>query len=165
MDLEINCGSTTLPGRHSKRLHTFWKHAPPAAHRIERAGPKTDGKNQFIEVPVTSKQNWLGFLAKDGDVRLERLTSIDQLFDAATYSLARQRKMDAPVKHLCFLTHNTYDYGDGNSPMKCKRLILETLLDRLPEMADRIGFTPCPGTVPGIANALEKCNNIKSACE
>jgi hypothetical protein len=139
IELGMDSGSTSLPGRQWNSRNALWRKAPVWIHAVE---------GKFIEVPVTSHINLFGFLSKNGDVRFEKEPPMEHVIRAVTQCLKTQEKNKAPVYHVCFLTHNSYDYGTGPiQSLPSKRMILESVLDQLPVMLADQGFELVAGTV------------------
>lgn len=154
IELGITSGSTSLPGRYWKARHSLWRKVPCWIHVM-----KAEDHPGFIEVPVTSHVNLLGLLTPHGDVRFENEPSVARVFHAVKQCLLVQQKANAHVYHVCFLTHNSFDYGTGTFlSMPNKRGVVEAILDNLPTALDHLGFELVPATVPEAAARFRESN-------
>lgn len=115
----INCGSTSLPGRFWKIRDAVWVGKRRDIHKVSLINRLIEGDSEFIDVPATSHLNRFGLISKHGDIRMEKIQDITQFNKACIQSIEWQLKNKSDLLHLCFFTHNSFNFGtEPNSNMK-----------------------------------------------
>lgn len=157
-DLGFTHGSVSQPGRAVTRFRAVWTDACPDVHRAHRAFRMAPGNLDFVEVPLTSdrerRAHWTGV----GDVRIESTTP-DEIAVAVRQEVSRQVAEDAPVKHVCFLTHNTVNYWSDQASDREKRGVLTEAIRRIEEIADELSLDVNGATVGEVREAFLSVEN------
>ncbi|MHA1891430.1 MAG: polysaccharide deacetylase family protein [Promethearchaeota archaeon] len=159
-------GSTSFPGRNMKRNCALWRGKRRDVHRTHPGNRLIAGDLNFVDVPVTSRVDVLGYnqlFFKHGDIRFERLDIADgpkHFVLACKQSLRWQFKHHSPVKHLCFFTHNLYKYSESSlSPevpgdFKDLTSVIQSVFTALPEIARSFSLRIKPSTVRDLSRKV-----------
>ena len=149
--LGFRSGSVSQPGRCAPGICAVWTGADRSVHRAHRAFRSVAGALDFVEVPVTTStavtEHWTG----TGDTRFEGC-EVKQVLAGVDDHLQWQIDHAAPLKHLCFFTHNFVSYRDGEPESRLR--VLRGGVERLPEALGRRGMEPRGCTVTLAAENL-----------
>lgn len=149
--LGFRCGSVSQPERCAPRVCAVWAGADRSVHRAHRAFRPVAGDLDFVEVPVTvdsrRRDHWTG----TGDTRFEGC-DVEQVLAGAEDHLRWQVENNAPLKHLCFFTHNFVGYDEADPQSRLP--ILRGVVDRLPEVLAPLDLAPQGRTVSATGEAF-----------
>lgn len=126
LELGIDRGSVSLPGRHLQRFHAVWPQAELFAHWAQLADRQASGDSRFFEVPVTGDLERPGHSGRDDydvpHLRFERGDLAERLEPIVEMNLRAQVEQNTAPQTLCFMTHNTRDYRDAAEPARANLL-------------------------------------------
>ncbi|MBD3350157.1 MAG: polysaccharide deacetylase family protein [Candidatus Lokiarchaeota archaeon] len=154
LENDIDCGSTSLPGRYIPRWNAKWRNKRHDVHKCNIINRLISGNMDFVDVPLTSKTGLFGILSRNGDTRFERVKSKEEvkyIIEAIDYTLNWQIKNKSTINHICLFTHNVYDYSPNPSGFeRYKGDILQNFLDRLPLIEKKYDCKIVGETISGI---------------
>jgi hypothetical protein len=152
-ELGFTHGSVSQPGRSVARYQACWKDADPDVHLGHEAFRLIPGRLDFVEVPLTSDRERTDHWTGVGDVRVEGATAVE-IAKAVRQEVGRQVGDDAPIKHVCLLTHNTVNYWSEDLSEKGRVGVLMQALDYLDEIADDLGLEIRGTTIANVREAF-----------
>ncbi len=162
-ELGFTCGSTSLPGRRFPQRFARWIGKRRDVHAVDDKNRLRAGNLPFVDVPLSVRLWFFGYLHPYGDTRFERARNILDLQAAVRQSLAWQRVHRSPVKHLCFFTHNLYFFDEDPTPLQNNRwTILHSFLADIPSLAAEFSLVPQGCTLPQVRDAYWQVQNAKT---
>ena len=142
--------STIIPWRNRPKVYAIWVGAYPYPHHVDLSNRLKIGQNDPFEVPITA--NWKREV-REGiplDLRVEANCTLDVHLETVAINIDKMIEINAEVKAIVCLTHNTVNYEDLTNP---KRAMLEALIDKIPEVIKERGLEPVPATIKDVHEA------------
>ncbi len=135
----------SAPGRHDPRNGQEWWGAFPHSHHTSRTSRLVCGDLELYEFTLTRSLKpepgsepgtW-----RVADFRAESEMGLDEIIQMADASLKDMLLRDHPILYVHAPTHNTWDFGDRNSP---RRKTVEATIDAAFALAHRHGLELVP---------------------
>jgi len=154
LGLGMDHGSVSLPGRHLEPLCAVWPQAEPFPHWADLRRREASGGSGFLEVPVTGDLTRPGYGGQDGydvpHLRLERPDLPECLASIVEMNLRALADRTGIPRAICFMTHNTRDYGDAGEPARAN---LVRGAECVREMAARLSLSVTGATMEQVRDA------------
>ncbi len=137
VDTGFTHGSVSEPERLMPDCKADWRGACRHVRRASAESRLVPGELDFVEVPLTvdpdERDDWTG----TGDIRFEGADA-EKIIRAAGKEIGSQIDAQAPLKHLCFFTHNFVQYWPDGEPRELARL--KEVVAELPRIAGHYGL-------------------------
>ncbi|MBA7518929.1 hypothetical protein ES705_11003 [subsurface metagenome] len=141
-------GSFSIPGRNRPELYAVWVNASRWPHRVDFSNKILEGKENFVEVPITSLPGFnVENLPPTGHpfhLRIEYDTGNFHDFEKVISSSLDAQMDQGGDSFLCCVTHNYHPYWDSSSYVRQNML---RLINTIRELTEKKGCKIKPFTI------------------
>ncbi len=117
VELGFQQGSNSIPGRNAPHFAAVWEGACPDAHWADEHSRLRPGTLPFLEVPITTDPSRRTPEGSPYELRIEHGTFEDYHRRTLESAIEDVDRRGASFLSICILTHNFFDYSDGQEVM------------------------------------------------